>query len=143
MTPPRDDAIAAQQPCGYIKDMRQWFSAVVGWCGLILLALVVMPAAADACPGCKDALAAANNALKTPFDADPAATAEMFSWTVLLMLGTVAGIFAGFAGGFYWMVRQAAVKQSAAVTKGNGSASCSGSSPAGDAAFSPVRPTIA
>lgn len=100
------EAIAA-----ILKVMKSHSVAGPFWFWLILLAFVataVTPTTLFACPGCKDALAAANNAQKTPFDADPATTAEMFSWTVLLMLGTVAGVFAGFAGSFYWMVRRAA-----------------------------------
>jgi heme/copper-type cytochrome/quinol oxidase subunit 2 len=112
------------------------------WCVLMLLVLA-LPTAGHACPGCKDALAASNNAHKTPFDADPAATAEMFSWTVFMMLGTVAGIFAGFAGSFYWMVRRAAAKQAAPSLSGESCSELAGSSPEAAVGAPPVHPTNA
>lgn len=75
-----------------------------------ILVLAMCASAAYACPGCKDALAAMDNAKKTPFDPDPAAAAEMFSWTVLLMLGTMLSIIGSFVGSFCWMIRRAAAQ---------------------------------
>jgi hypothetical protein len=80
---------------------------------LVLVAWMLGAGMAMACPGCKDALAAMDNAKKTPFDPDPAAAAEMFSWTVLLMLGTMLSILGGFVGSFYWMIRRAAAQTAA------------------------------
>ncbi|HMP01414.1 MAG TPA: hypothetical protein PKD86_03190 [Gemmatales bacterium] len=101
-----------------------WFRLVI-----VLSVALLGVTLAEACPGCKDAIAAMDNANKTPFDNDPAAMGEMLSWTVLLMLGTVCGLFSTFAGTFYFMVRREAAVRSRSVVPlaaGDGAPSSTG-----------------
>lgn len=76
---------------------------------LFLLAFFLLHGAVEhavqACPSCKDALAAARNPNATPLDTDQDEAGSAFSYSVLFMLAMPFTLLLGFGGAFWLMCR--------------------------------------
>jgi len=73
---------------------------------LVLVAVGVMAARVSACPGCKEAVAAADDENGTPAK-DYSREGAAISYSVLFMLAVPAMLLAGFGTAFYRLSRKA------------------------------------
>jgi len=83
---------------------------------LLLASFLLVAPTASACPGCKEAVAAADDENGTPEQSISRAGAA-YSYSVLFMLGMLFTMLLGFGGAFYRIYRKARLQQAAQLVR--------------------------